>query len=136
MRYNLSNIQDLNKFKHRVKAVIEKGAKVDFSEPRTNKTNSALHLYFTFISDALNELGQEFIYEGVVKSGMSTQYSPYIVKEFFFRPLQMHLFNIESTKDLQNDQLNQIIEIVNRFFAEKGVDICFPSIESLIEKSL
>ena len=103
---------------------------------RSNQTNRALHLYFTFISDELRELGTEFTYQGVKGMELSVPYTPEIVKDYFWRPIQRALFNKESTTQLTHDELNEIIQIINRFFADKGVDIVFPSIESLINEQL
>ena len=92
--------------------------------------NRALHQFFVLISFALNELGNEFSYTGVKGSEISTMYTPDIVKNFFWRPIQIALFDIKSTKDINTEQINKIADVVIRFFDEKGVLIEFPSMES------
>ena len=64
-------------------------------ETRTSRQNRALHLFFTFISSELNNLGLEFIYNGLKINGMSSRYTDLIVKEFIWRPIQIAMFDIE-----------------------------------------
>lgn len=137
MIFNLSNKIDLERAKMRFKTLLESGKVIELKEvkkKRTNKQNAALHLYFKYISDALTELGQEFTYEGVKGMDISMPYNPEIVKEFFWRPIQRTLFDKESTTELNTKEIDKIIDIVNKFFAEKGIDIVFPSYESLLDQ--
>jgi hypothetical protein len=99
---------------------------------RSTRQNSALHLLFKWISESLNDLGQEFCYTGVKGFEISTPYTPEIVKNFFWRPIQVTLFDIESTTKINTEQINKIMGIINKFFAEKGVVILFPSYDSLL----
>lgn len=98
---------------------------------RSISQNNALHLYFQFIADSLNELGLEFCYEGVKRMKLSTRYTPFIVKEFFWRPIQVALFDKKSTTELTTSEINEIIDVITKFFGERGVDVVFPSVESL-----
>tara|TARA_R110002096_G_C14480964_1_gene713833 strand:+ start:574 stop:978 length:405 start_codon:yes stop_codon:yes gene_type:complete len=132
MKYDLSIKNDLNDFKFKINYLIEnkkicelKAVKIS----RTSKQNSSLHKYFTFIADELNELGMEFNYFGVSGKQLSMRYTPNIVKDYFWRPIQVTLFDIESTTKLNTKQMNEIIDVITKFFAEKGVLIPFPSIE-------
>lgn len=118
--------------------LIQEGALIEIKKvkkTRSNQTNRALHLYFTFISDTLREMGREFQYEGIKGMSLSTSYTPEIVKEFFWRPIQSTLFGTKSTTELTNSDLNEIIDVISKFFAEKGINVVFPSMESLIEKT-
>ena len=101
----------------------------DLSKKRTTKQNSSLHLFFDLISFALNELGQEFCYTGVKGFNLTTRYTPLIVKEFFWKPIQITLFDIESTTKLNTQQMNEVIDVIVKFFGEKGVFIEFPNNE-------
>lgn len=98
-----------------------------FKKTRSNKQNKALHVYFKFISDGLNELGQEFQYIGIRGFGFQMRYTPIIIKEIFWKPIQKQLFDIDSTTQLNSEMLNEIIDIFSKFFAEKGVYLEFPS---------
>ena len=104
----------------------------EIKETRSAKQNNALHLYYKFISDQLNEMGQEFNYQGITGNTFSTRFTPEIIKEYTWRPIQMALFNIESTTKIDTKQINEIVEVISKFFAERGIDIEFPSIESLM----
>ncbi len=137
MKLNLSKESDKAKGKVRFNYLLSKGAMIELREEKPKRStpqNRALHLYFKFISQELNEMGSEFIYQGIKGYEMSTPYTPDIVKNYFWRPIQISLFDIESTRDINTNQMNMIIEITNKFFAERGVDIVFPSIDSLIDK--
>ena len=130
MIYNLKIANDLNKFEFKVKSVIERQGRVDLTEPRSVKQNSSVHLFCEFVSVELNELGMEFRYFGLKGSVMSTRYTMLIVKEHFWKPLQMTLFGIKSTTKIDTNQINEIVDILTKFFADKGVLIEFPSEES------
>jgi hypothetical protein len=102
---------------------------------RSNTQNSALHLYFDFISKELNNLGLEFQYQGLKGLDFSIMYTPNIVKEFVWRPIQIALFDKESTTKLTSKEINEIIDVITKFFGERGVYLEFPSIQSLINRN-
>lgn len=102
------------------------------SNSRTSKQNRALHLYFRFISDELNNLGLEFHYQGLKINNLSSRYTEHIVKEFIWRPIQVALFDVDSTSKINTIQMNEIIDVITKHFAEKGIYLAFPSIETLI----
>lgn len=104
------------------------------SESRTAKQNRALHLYFSFVSNELNELGMEFKYQGLIIKDLSSRYTSDIVKEFIWRPIQIAMFDIKSTKDINTKQINEIVDVITSYFGDRGVNLDFPSIETLIEK--
>ena len=101
---------------------------------RTSKQNASLHKFFIIICEQLNEMGLEFHYFGVKGQELTMPYTPDIVKNFFWRPIQKALFDFESTTKLDTFQMNQIINVINKFFSERGVVVDFPSIEQLNEK--
>ena len=138
MKFDLSDeIQSLKAIA-RWKYLIEKGCKIELVEIRDTRSqaqNRALHLYFTMISEQLNELGLEFQYTGLKGSAISLMYTPELVKNMVWRPIQIALFDIESTTKINTKQINQIIDILTKFFGERGVSIEFPSFESLMNES-
>ena len=71
----------------------------------------------------------EFNYFGVSGKQLSMRYNGTIVKEYFWKPIQLALFEIESTTKLNTTQMNEIIDVVTKFFADKGVIIPFPSLD-------
>ena len=138
MILNLQNEIDVITFKEKVSYFIDKGKTIDIVEKRnsrTNKQNSALHLFFTIITHQLNEMGLEYNYIGLKGQTIGTRYTNDIVKNFIWRPIQETLFDIKSTKNINTLQINEIIDVLSKWFGEKGVIIEFPSIETLINKN-
>ena len=132
MKYDLTKEDELTAFKYKVQYLVENKKKVELKqvrESRTTQQNSSLHLYFTFIANELNDLGMEFQYFGVTGKALSMKYTPHIVKDYFWKPIQLTLFNVETTTKLDTNQMNNIIDIVTKFFADKGVVIPFPSLD-------
>ena len=132
MKYDLTREDELTAFKYKVQYLVENKKKVELKqvrESRTTQQNSSLHLYFTFIANELNELGMEFQYFGVTGKALSMKYTPHIVKDYFWKPIQLTLFDVETTTKLNSNQMNNIIDIVTKFFADKGVVIPFPSLD-------
>jgi hypothetical protein len=125
MILDLSQQKQVEKFKNYSTHLLQGLKRVDIKElkdTRTSRQNAALHLYFTMISQ---EKGQQ----------LSLRYSPDIVKDYFWRPIQETLFDIKSTTKINSNQINDIVDVISKFFAEKGVHLLFPSMESLTEKS-
>ena len=132
MKYDLTKEDELTAFKYKVQYLVENKKKVEIKqvrESRTTQQNSSLHLYFTFIANELNDLGMEFQYFGVTGKALSMKYTPHIVKDYFWKPIQLTLFNVDTTTKLDTNQMNNIIDIVTKFFADKGVVIPFPSLD-------
>lgn len=102
-------------------------------DTRTTRQNSALHLYFTFIAQELNDLGISFMYKGISGREFETPYTPELVKEMIWKPIQETLFATKTTTKLTTKQIDTIIDVLNKFFAERGVELLFPSYESLTE---
>lgn len=100
-------------------------------DTRTTRQNSALHLYFTFIADELNGLGMTFQYRGISGKEFEVPYTPEIVKERIWKPIQSELFGTDTTTKLTTKQMDTIIDVLNKFFAERGVELFFPSFETL-----
>ena len=101
---------------------------------RSSAQNRALHLYFTFIANELNNLGLTFEFKGLRKTKISIPYTSEIVKEYIWKPIQFTLYKEKSTTKLTTKRINEIIDIINNFFAEKGVFIEFPSYENLFNQ--
>lgn len=94
---------------------------------RSSLANRSLHKLFYHISDELNELGHEFIYKGLKGSEISTRWTPELVKNMLWRPIQITLIENESTTKLTSKEIQEIFYVLERWFAEKGVQIVFPS---------
>lgn len=101
---------------------------------RTLQQNRALHLFFKHIALNLNAMGITFNYSGLKGSEMEMPYTEYLVKETIWKPIQMTLFEIESTRDLETFHINSILDVLTNFFAKHKVNITFPSQIDLIAK--
>jgi len=136
--YDLSNIVAQTDAKIRLKELIALEKRIELkrlSNSRTSQQNRALHLLFKIISDQLIEMGLEFRFSGLNVVTICVPYTDSIVKDFIWRPIQVAMFDIKSTRDINTSQINEIVEVIAKFFAERGVVIEFPSIETLINKN-
>lgn len=138
MKYNLQNKNDLNKFNIKVEYLKANGKEVELKQikqTRSSLQNKALHLFFDFVSDELNELGLQYQYKGLTGKEFEVMYTPHLVKEFVWKPIQRALFGTESTTKLTTSQMNDIINVIVKFFSGQGIVLTFPSIETLIENN-
>lgn len=53
-----------------------------------------------------------------------------------WRPIQKTLFDIESTTKIDTAMINKILDVLVNFFANKGVQISFPSRFDLMVKEM
>lgn len=96
---------------------------------RTSLQNRALHLYFTLLSDAMNDAG--YTVEKTLKN-INVPWSPELVKELLWRRVQRWQLAIGSTADLSTKDIDAIYDIVNMLVSDRtGVFVPFPSIEQL-----
>ena len=98
---------------------------------RTTAQNRSLHLYFSFIANELNELGIQYQYTGISGKTFELRYTSDLVKEFIWRPIQVAMFKKKSTRTLTTSEMNEIIDVITNFFADRGVVIEFPSIDAI-----
>lgn len=135
MLFNLSHTEDLAKFNTKTSLLKSKGATVQMTEKKGSRTlqqNKAIHLYCEMVADTLNELGWTFRFEGLKNTEMELKYTMSIVKETIWRPIQIALFEKESTTELSTMEVSVIAEQIEHFFVTKqGIDLPFPSIENL-----
>jgi len=96
---------------------------------RTAQQNRALHQYFNMLSEALSSAGYDI--PTVIKAGVSV--TPYVVKEFMWKPVQKAILGKESTASLRKNEIDTVYNNLNRITGEKfGINIPFPSIEEMI----
>ncbi len=134
MIFDLTNIEDAVKFDNRVKILKQKKSTVEIKEKkktRTLKQNSSIHLYCEMISDVLNELGHTFSFIGLKGVKMEIQYTPELIKSTLWKPIQMAMYNKESTTELTTTEVSEVAMQIECFFAGQGFDLPFPCIESL-----
>ena len=134
MELDLNNHTEREKAKTKLSYFLSKKCVIQLVEKRNSRSarqNRALHKFFVLITEELNELGMEFQYFGLKGQVFSTRYTTNIVKNQFWRPIQITLFDIESTKDINTIQINEIVDVIAKFFSERGVYVEFPNKEML-----
>lgn len=87
------------------------------SKTRTLKQNRALHLYYTWIAEALNEAGYDM--KKVLKPKIEIPWTKESVKNHLWRPVQKIQLNKQSTTELETKEIDEIIDTLNRFMGEK-----------------
>ena len=97
------------------------------SKNRTSLQNRALHLFFTQVANELNDSGILFIYRGLKGMEMETPWTGELFKSFTWKPIQSAMFGTESTTKLKTNQIDKIFVVINKFFADKGIEITFPN---------
>ena len=134
MIYNLSQVKHVEKYKSDVGFNIKRRGIVEMKDVKKDISalqHKSLHLFFYMVSEELNNIGIEYIYYDIEGLQISIPYTKDLFKEFYWKPIQFDLFKIKSTKKISHNQLNTIIDILTKFFGEKGVVITFPNIEEL-----
>lgn len=130
MIYNLSNKIGADNAATEFKRLNEVAAIIELkkvSQTRTSKQNRALHLFFNQVADELNSLGIPFIYMGLKGQEMEMRWTGELFKTMTWKPIQETMFGTNSTTKLKREQIDPIFEVINKFFAERGVDISFPN---------
>lgn len=107
-----------------ISAVIEMK---EVKQTRSNAQNRSLHLFFTFCANSLNDLGIEFCYKGLKGMDIEVPWNAELFKSMVWKPIQITLFDFESTTKLTTEQINIILDVLTRFFAERGISISFPN---------
>ena len=121
---------DSDKAKQYIDAVIKSGQKVEVkkvAKTRSSLQNRALHLLFDMAAKELNNLGIPFVYRGLKGMELETEWTAELFKEITWKPLQLAMFGVNSTRKINTEQINKIFDTINRFFADRGVEITFPN---------
>ena len=137
MMYDLSNETENNIAQNQFNHLVLNERIIELSEikkTRSNLQNAALHQFFVIISNEINNVGLEFNYEGLKGDVFGVMYTPEIVKNFIWRPIQITLFNTQSTKLLTTSQINKISDVLIKYFGEKGIKIVFPDFKTKLDK--
>lgn len=95
---------------------------------RTIKQNRALHLMFEQLADNLNNEGMSV--QKVLT--LEAKFTGKLIKELLWRPTQKWLYKKKSTTELTTKELDEVFEVIQKALAEKGIEIQFPSIETIM----
>lgn len=130
MKYEIEEIQSAA-FKTGLSKSIVQSLTDNLPHKRSSQQNKSLHVLYQNISFELNRIGMEFTFHGVKGMEIQTTYTPEIVKEFIWKPLQAVMLKKDSTTKLTTSDINAIFEVLAKWFSEKGVIIEFPSIDTI-----
>jgi len=95
---------------------------------RTLKQNSCLHLMFSQLADELNDSG--LYISQVIK--FDAPWNGERVKELIWREVQKKMTGKESTTKITTREVDEIFEVIHQALSQKGVEIRFPAIETLM----
>jgi len=98
---------------------------------RTLKQNRALHKFFSELADELNDRGQ---YIGKVIK-IDAEWNGDRVKELIWREVQKKMTGKTSTTQLTTKEIDEIFGVLHQAFASRGIDLQWPSIETLMMNS-
>ena len=109
----------------------QKPGEVKTEKQRTLQQNRALHKLFGMISEQLNLAGLDV--RMVLKPGIEISWTPDMVKEYLWRPIQKAMLNKTSTTELTTKEIDEAFAPLKHHLAEKfGIEQEFPSLESII----
>lgn len=92
---------------------------------RTPQQNNALHKYFELVAEELNNAG--FDIQKTITHQMDIPWSKESVKELIWRQAQKTLKQKVSTTELSTKDIDEVYDVVNRYLAQFGIHIPFPS---------
>ena len=100
----------------------------------TNRQNNAFHKFCELIAIEYNEIGLSMNNIEFANLDFNIRFDKDIVKKQIVKKIIKQYWDLESTQDLDNYKLNQIIDMFNLHFAQIGRKVYFPSIETLMFK--
>lgn len=101
---------------------------------RSSQQNKSLHLFCKMIADKLNDEGQTWNMAGWFGRTYEVPFSLKIVKENIWKPIQLALFDKESTTALNTEEINKVVDVINKHISERfGISAEWPSLENINE---
>jgi len=98
---------------------------VEFSvgeRKRTLTQNAALHLWFRFLAETLNDAGLDM--RSVIRQDVDIPWTGPAVKEYIWRPVQRAMQQKESTADANRTEYTAVRDVIARHLGEKfGVQV-------------
>jgi transcriptional regulator NrdR family protein len=109
--------------------------KKNMKEQRTSQQNKALYKMFSELADELTAQGKDM--RVILKPDVDIPWTQNRIKEHIWRPLQKAMFGTQSTTELTTDQVDKVFQVIQKHLGEShGVEINFPSVESIMLKQL
>ncbi len=118
---------------------IEKAKKIAFKEDKANiiidyisekkyttkQQNNAFHKLWELWAEALNEKGITVV--EFFKAKFELFFTKELIKEQIWKPIQKTMFNKKSTQTLENKEINDIYDVINKRLGEKWeIHVPFP----------
>ncbi len=100
------------------------------SRQRTNPQNKALYLWFDQWAEELNNAGYE---QKITIGTIDAPWNKDRVHDMFVK-IAYAMFKKKHTSDLTTKELKEVSETLIRALGEKGINVPFPSIESLLQE--
>jgi len=128
--YNLSTSEGFLKAFGQFTYLKEKGAIIELKEvkqTRSSLQNRALHLWFTSCAEALNSSGEYFQYLDYKNVSAEMLWSGEMFKTYWIKPIIKVLYQYDSTTKLKTNEIDQLIDVISKRFAENGLTVNFPS---------
>jgi len=129
-QYDLSTSEGFSQAFGQFSYLKEKGSVIEIREIKKTRSylqNNALHLFFTWAANSLNDAGFEFSYRGIKGVEIEVPWNGELFKNMVWRQIQITLFDHESTTKLTTNEINQILDVLIRHFAKLGLTIYFPN---------
>lgn len=100
--------------------------KIKGGKTRTSAQNNALHVYCRLLGEKLNDSGYDM--KRVIKQEVDIPWSPSLVKEYLWKPIQKIVANEDSTAKAGSDAYYKTYSVLSRHLSDKfGVFVEFPS---------
>jgi len=100
--------------------------KIKSGKTRTSAQNNALHVYCRLLGEKLNDSGYDM--KRVIKQEVDIPWSPSLVKEYLWKPIQKIVANEDSTAKAGSDDYYKTYSVLSRHLSDKfGVFVEFPS---------
>lgn len=87
------------------------------AKQRTLTQNAAMHLFFGWLADALNDAGYDM--RKTLRNDIDIPWTPASVKEHLWRPIQIAMTEKQSTKDITTVEPTAIHEVLSRHLGER-----------------
>ncbi len=136
--FNLSNEHDYDRATEYFSSLCIEGKFIELkiaSKQRTSRQNRSLHLMFTQLADQLNDAGKDL--QTTLRADVSVAWTPELTKALLWKPVMKAVTGKDSTRLLTTVELDKVFEILSKHLGETlGLEIQFPSIESLIHQQM
>lgn len=87
------------------------------AKQRTLTQNGAMHLFFQWLADTLNEAGLDM--RKTLREDVEVPWTPENVKEHLWRPIQKAMTEKQSTTDITTVEPTAIHEVLSRHLGQK-----------------